>query len=67
MICRLAARKFGPETADRLAGRLAKISDPERLGEAGEWLLECDSGEELLDRVARLCETAATGDRAAQG
>ena len=63
---RLAARKFGPETADRLAGRLAKISDPERLGEVGEWLLECDSGEELLDRVARLCETAATEDHASQ-
>ena len=66
VICRLAARKFGPETADRLAERLTEISDPERLGEVGEWLLECDSGEELLARVARLCETAATADRASQ-
>ena len=66
VICRLAARKFGPETADRLAGYLAKISDPERLGEVGEWLLECDSGEALLARVARLCETAAAEDRASQ-
>ena len=64
---RLAARKFGPETGDRLAGHLAKVSDPERLGEVGEWLLECDSGEELLDRVARLCETAAAEDHASQG
>ena len=66
VICRLAARKFGPETADRLAGRLAKIPDPERLGEVGEWLLECDSGEELLARVARLCETAAAEGCASQ-
>ena len=66
VICRLAARKFGPETADRLAERLTEVSDPERLGEVGEWLLECDSGEELLDRVARLCETAATEDHASQ-
>jgi len=65
---RLAARKFGPGTADWLAERLAKISDPERLGEVGEWLLECASGEELFDRVTRLCETAAAdGDGTAQG
>ena len=63
---RLAARKFGPETADRLAGYLAKIPDPERLGEVGEWLLECESGEALLARVARMCETAAAEDRASQ-
>ena len=67
VICRLAARKFGPETADRLAERLADIPDPERLGEVGEWLLECDSAEALLARVARLRDTsAADGDGAAQ-
>ena len=60
-IRRQAARKFGPETADRLAKRLAEIPDPERLGEVGEWILEYESGEELLARVARLCETAANG------
>ena len=67
VICRLAARKFGPETANRLAERLAETPDPERLGEVGEWLLECGSGEELLDRVARLCETVTTEDCASQG
>ena len=49
---RLAARKFGPETADRFAERLAEIPDPERLGEVGEWILECDSGEGLLAKQA---------------
>ena len=67
VICRQAARKFGPETADRLAERLAKVEDPERVVEVGEWLLEYDSGEALLDRVARLCETAAAEGRGAQG
>ena len=67
VICRLAARKFGPETANRLAERLAETPDPERLGEVGEWLLECGSGEELLARVARLCETVATEGHASQG
>ena len=60
---RLAARKFGRETAERLAEQLTKIPDPERLGEVGEWILECDSGEALLARVARLCETAETEGR----
>ena len=67
VICRQATRKFDPETADRLAERLAEVPDPERLGEVGEWLLECDSGEELLARVARMCDTSATdGDGAAR-
>ena len=45
---------------------LKSCQHPERLGEVGEWLLDCDSGEELLARVARLCETAAAEDCAAQ-
>ena len=67
VVRRLAARKFGAETAERLVGRPAVIADPERVGEVGEWLLECDSGEELLDRVEGLCESGAAGDGAAQG
>ena len=62
VIRRQAARKFGPETADRLAERLAELPDPERLGEVSEWILEYEVGEELLARVARLCETAAAED-----
>ena len=62
---RLAARKFGPETADRLAERLTKVEDPERVVEVGEWLLDCGSGEELLARVARLCGTVAAENRVA--
>ncbi|MDE0458149.1 MAG: hypothetical protein OXI15_12725, partial [Chromatiales bacterium] len=67
VICRLAARKFGPETAERLAERLAEVEDPERVVEVGEWLLECDNAEELLARVARLRDTSvADGEGAAQ-
>ena len=64
---RQAARKFGLDTADQLAEQLEGIPDPERLGEVGEWILEYESGEELLARVARLCETVAVEDRALQG
>ena len=61
------ARKFGVETAERLAGRLEEIADPERTLEVSDWLFDCDSGEELLARVARLCESSATGNGARPG
>ena len=64
---RQAARKFGPETAERLVGRLATIAGPERAVEVGKWLLECESGEELLARVEGLCEPSAAGNGAPPG
>ena len=71
VVCRMAARKFDAATAERLAGRLAGIADPERMGEIGEWLIECEDGDELLQRVSGLCGKPAaarssdpgTGDR----
>ena len=64
---RQAARKFGGVTANRLAEELERIHDPERVVEIGEWLVECESGEELLHRVRRACMAAAPpdGDEAA--
>ena len=64
---RQAARKFGAETAERLTGRLAEIADPKRVIEIGDWLLECESGEELLDRVEGLWESSTAGDGAPPG
>lgn len=64
---RMAARKFDAETAERLAGRLAEIADPERVGEIGEWLTECEDGGDLLDRVEGLCATSAAGDDPSRG
>ena len=64
---RIAARKFDAETAQRLAERLAEIADPERMAEVGEWLIECEHGDELLDRVESLCGTPAAGDGPSHG
>ena len=48
---RMAARKFGGETASRLAERLEPVHDAERMAEIGEWIIECESGEELIERL----------------
>ena len=51
LLRRQAARKFDAGTAERLAGLLSRIDDPERLAEAGDWIIECASGDELIARV----------------
>ena len=54
LLCRLAARKFDTETAERLSGLLERLADPERLAEVGDWIIECGTGADLLDRAGRL-------------
>ena len=51
LLCRLAARKFDDDTARQLAALLEQ-ADADRLAQAGIWLLECETGAELLDRVS---------------
>ena len=51
LLRRLAASRFGTETAERLSGVLAGIADPEALAEVGEWLVRCETGSEFLARV----------------
>ena len=54
LLCRQAGRKFGVETAGRLSGLLDDLTAPEPLAEVGEWIIDCDSGEVLLDRTSRM-------------
>ena len=51
LLRRMAAVRFGTDTAECLSALLDGVSDPDRLAEAGEWIMRCDSGSELLDRV----------------
>ena len=51
LLRRIAAMRFGADTVERLSALLDGIADPDRLAEAGEWIVRCDSGSELLDRV----------------
>ncbi len=54
LLCRQAARKFDTETAERLSGLLERLADPERLAEVGDWIIECGTGADLLERAGRL-------------
>ena len=51
LLRRQATRKFDAGTAERLAGLLSRIDDPEGLAAAGDWIIECASGDELIARV----------------
>ena len=49
----MAARRFGAETAERLAALLSGIADADLLTEAGDWLVRCADGE-FLARVEQI-------------
>ena len=51
---RQVVRKFGPETAHRLSELLERIPDNGSAAEVGEWIVECETGAELLDRAERV-------------
>ena len=54
LLRRQASRKFGDETAERLAEMLDGLAAPGQLIEVGDWIIECETGTELLDRTGRL-------------
>ncbi len=60
LLRRQAAWKFDAETAERLSELLHGLSNPERLAEIGEWIIECETGAELLERARSV---GRAGDR----
>ena len=60
LLRRMAASRFGADTAEHLSGVLAGIADPERLAEVGEWLVRCDTGDEFF---AHVIPARSEGDR----
>ena len=59
---RMAASRFGSDTAQRLSAVLGEITNPERLAEVGEWLVRCETAEAFLAR-AELVRAAGEGGR----
>ena len=62
LLRRMAASRFGADTAEHLSETLAGIADPERLAEVGEWLVRCDTGDEFLARVTSARSEGDHGD-----
>ena len=54
LLVRRTARRFGAETAERMAGLLRGVADPEHLAEIDDWILDHATGAELLERVEGL-------------
>ncbi len=57
----LAALRFGEPTAARLAAVIGRIDSLAALRRAGEWVVRCDSAEDLLRRVADVARGSGTG------
>ena len=51
LLRRQAERRFGAETAGQVSELLVEITGAEDLLEAGDWILECRTGSELLERL----------------
>ena len=51
LICRLARLKFGGRAADRLAGLLDEVTEPDRVARIGDLIIECETEAELMERV----------------
>ncbi len=51
LLGRMVALRFGDDTAERFGVLLEGVSDPERLAEVGEWIIECPDGASLLARM----------------
>ena len=52
LVIRQVERKFGATTAEQLSGLLDGSPDPERLVRVADWIIDCDTGEELIGRAS---------------
>ena len=50
LLCRQAARKFDAAAAERLAAELEGVEDADRLAQVGDWLIECETADDLFAR-----------------
>ncbi len=53
VLVRFAARRFGPETAQRLRVRLENVDDPGLFDRVGDLIVDCETGEQLLGGLDR--------------
>ena len=64
LLAALTARRFGAVAAETLARRLADVRDAGALAEVGAWVVDCDTGAQLLDRVGSIVPKRPDGPNA---
>ena len=52
LLLRLAQRRFGADVAEALSELIKGVEDPDHLTEVGDWIVDCATGQELLDRTS---------------
>lgn len=56
LLINMAKLRFGPDCAKTLTPLLEKIDDSDRLANIGEWIIRCETGQELVNQVNKLLE-----------
>ena len=51
LLHRQAARRFGAAATQPLAAFLESVDDAERLAQVGDWIVDCATAAELIERV----------------
>ena len=51
LLVRLSSRKYDAQTARQVAERLSSVRDLSALAEVGDWIIDCPSGSELIQRL----------------
>ena len=54
LLRRQTERRFGAETAAQISELLSEVEDAEDLIKVGDWVVECRTGDELLERFHRI-------------
>ena len=61
-LCRVAARRFGDDDAERLRPLLRRVP-VDGLPQVGDWLVDCETGEEMIRRVEGLAANGSPAGR----
>ena len=61
-LCRVAARRFGDNDAERLRPLLRRVP-VDGLPQVGDWLVDCETGEEMIHRVEMLAANGSPAGR----
>jgi hypothetical protein len=54
MLLRQVERRFGAATAEAASPLLSRIDHPEPFERVGEWVIDCELGEDFLARLRAL-------------